>query len=59
MSILITGAAGQLGPNVLVELEKRNIEHVGVDILTDDIIDVLNITDVDATYAYMKGVNPC
>jgi len=42
MKILVTGAKGQLGTDVLKELSSRNIQHKGTD------IDNLDITDKDA-----------
>ena len=42
MKILVTGANGQLGHDVVKELNKRNIECVGVDIEDFDITDKSN-----------------
>lgn len=39
MKVLVTGARGQLGFDVLKELQKRNIEHLGVDRTEFDITD--------------------
>jgi len=50
--ILVTGAAGQLGFDVVAELQKRNIAHVGVDITE------LDITDGDAVESYLTQVKP-
>ena len=52
MSILVTGAAGQLGTDVVAELKKRNIEHTGIDIVD------LDITDPDAVQEYIKKNKP-
>ena len=50
--ILITGAAGQLGTDVVAELQKRNVEHIGIDIADLDII------DADAVHAYITEKKP-
>lgn len=52
MKILVTGAKGQLGHDVVDELEKRGLIAVGVD------IEDLDITDREAVHAYVKKVNP-
>lgn len=44
MKILVTGAKGQLGTDLMNELEKRGLEAVGVD------IDEMDITDADACH---------
>ncbi|MCL2080417.1 MAG: dTDP-4-dehydrorhamnose reductase [Oscillospiraceae bacterium] len=44
--IIVTGAAGQLGTDVMLELKRRNIPHIGID------IDKLDITDGEAVSAY-------
>lgn len=41
--ILVTGAAGQLGSDVVLELEHRGIEHLGIDISD---LDITNASDV-------------
>ena len=50
--VLVTGANGQLGYDVIKELTKRNIECVGVD--HND----FSITDKDAVMAYIKDYKP-
>lgn len=50
--ILVTGAQGQLGSDVTVELKKRGVDHVGIDIAD------LDITDNDAVHAYITGKKP-
>lgn len=52
MKILVTGVKGQLGYDVVKELNKRNIECLGVD------IEDFNITDKSATHAFIKSYNP-
>lgn len=42
MKILITGSKGQLGHDLMNELEKREIEYIGVD------VEEMDITDADA-----------
>ena len=39
MKVLVTGANGQLGHDVINELKKRNHESIGVDISEMDITD--------------------
>ena len=50
--ILVTGAAGQLGTDVVKELIKRKIDHVGIDIAD------LDITNSDAVSEYFKNFKP-
>lgn len=52
MKILVTGYNGQLGFDVVKELQKRNIECKGVD--RDD----FDITDSDAVHDYINTYNP-
>lgn len=51
MRVLVTGAKGQLGSDLLCELSKRNIEAVGID------IEDLDITDAAATKKLIEGIN--
>ncbi len=46
MKVLVTGVKGQLGYDVVNELEKRNIEAVGVDIEEMDITDAESVNGV-------------
>lgn len=46
MKILVTGVKGQLGHDVVNELEKRGIEAVGVDIEEMDITDAVSVDKV-------------
>lgn len=46
MKVLVTGVKGQLGFDVVKELEKRNIEAVGVDIEEMDITDAQSVDRV-------------
>ena len=39
MKVLITGAGGQLGHDLMNEFDKRGIEHIGVDVAEMDITD--------------------
>ena len=39
MKVLVTGAKGQLGTDLMNELEKRGIESIGVDVQEMDITD--------------------
>lgn len=52
MKILVTGVAGQLGYDVMRELNKRGIEAIGVDRSDFD------ITDIEATEKFILSVNP-
>ena len=52
MKILVTGVKGQLGHDVVNELERRKHEAVGVD------IDEMDITDADSVNTVIKRVNP-
>lgn len=52
MKILVTGATGQLGWDVVKELKKRNIECRGVG--SKD----LEITDKEAVFAYIQAYQP-
>jgi len=52
MSILVTGAAGQLGTDVVAELKRRNIENIGID------IDDLDITDAETVKSYIAKHKP-
>lgn len=52
MKVLITGVKGQLGYDVVNELEKQNIEAVGVD------IEEMDITDSASVNKVIKEVNP-
>lgn len=46
MKILVTGAAGQLGHDVVLEAEKNGIEAVGVDVAEMDITDAAKVLEV-------------
>lgn len=46
MKVLVTGVKGQLGHDVVKELEKRGIEAVGVDIQEMDITDAASVSRV-------------
>lgn len=52
MKVLVTGVAGQLGYDVVKELDKRNIENLGVDIADFD------LTDENAVKAAVKHYSP-
>ena len=56
MKILITGANGMLGTDVISALE--NEELILTDVVESDIITKLDITDKDATIDYIKDINP-
>lgn len=46
MKVLVTGANGQLGHDVIAELQKRSHEAIGVDIAEMDITDEKSVCDV-------------
>jgi dTDP-4-dehydrorhamnose reductase len=52
MKILVTGGAGQLGSDVMAELERRRNEALGID------ISELDITDADAVLSYLTTYKP-
>ncbi len=52
MKVFVTGAKGQLGSDVMTELNSRGFEAVGVD------IDSLDITDQDAVNRLMEKEKP-
>lgn len=52
MKVLVTGVKGQLGYDVVKELEKRGMEAVGVD------IDEMDITDAASVNKVIKEANP-
>ncbi len=52
MKVLVTGVKGQLGYDVVRELEKRNFEAVGVD------IDEMDITDKESVDKVITAVSP-
>jgi len=52
MKILVTGAKGQLGYDVVKQLNKRNIECLGVD------IEDFDITDKHMTKSFVSDYNP-
>lgn len=52
MKVLVTGVKGQLGYDVVKELEKRGMEAVGVD------IDEMDITDAASVDKVIKEANP-
>ena len=51
MRVLVTGAKGQLGSDLLCELSNRNIDSIGID------IDDLDITDSEATKEVIEKIN--
>ena len=46
MKVLVTGVRGQLGYDVVNELEKRGLEAIGVDIQEMDITDEASVNSV-------------
>ena len=58
MKILVTGVKGQLGHDVVNELNKRGIDSVGVDIQEMDITDASSVEQV-ITNAHVDAVIHC
>ena len=62
MKVLVTGVGGQLGFDVMHELQKRNITAIGTDIVKKDNIDFdfvqLDIIDKKAVVNIIKEINP-
>ena len=58
MRVLVTGAAGQLGHDVMDELNKRNHDAVGVDVQEMDITDADKVNQV-ITDAQVEAVIHC
>ena len=58
--ILVTGAAGQLGTDVVAELIKRKIDYIGTDVINteDGEIVYLDITDIDAVRKCLVTYKP-
>ncbi|MBQ9764500.1 MAG: dTDP-4-dehydrorhamnose reductase [Phascolarctobacterium sp.] len=52
MKVLVTGVGGQLGYDVIKELEKRNIDYIGADRAEFD------ITDFDAAHKFITDYMP-
>ena len=62
MRVLVTGVGGQLGYDVMIELNKRNHEGIGSDILESVPLDMsytkLDITDETAVLNTIKNIRP-
>lgn len=62
MKVLVTGVGGQLGFDVMYELQKRNIVAIGTDIVKKDNMDFdfvqLDVTDKKAVGYVIKKENP-
>jgi len=58
--VLVTGAVGQLGTDIVLELEKRNIKCICVDNRTEDLPSCLNldITYEKAVYTFITEKKP-
>lgn len=52
MGVLVTGVGGQLGYDVVKELERRKIECIGADLKEFD------ITDYEAAYSFITAHKP-
>ena len=52
MKVLVTGAGGQLGHDVVIQLQDRGHEAIGVDVQDFD------LTDAKAVMAYVRGTSP-
>ena len=62
MKVLVTGVGGQLGYDVMIELNKRNHEGIGSDILESVPLEMsytkLDITDETAVLNTIKNIRP-
>ncbi|MGN1130809.1 MAG: dTDP-4-dehydrorhamnose reductase, partial [Ruminococcus sp.] len=62
MKVLVTGVGGQLGYDVMLELNKRNHEGIGSDIFESVPLDMsytkLDITDENAVLDTIKNIQP-
>ena len=58
MSILVTGASGQLGTDVCKELEKRNIKYIGTDKTQTQAPCLIDITDAKAVHEFIAEKKP-
>jgi len=56
--ILVTGAAGQLGSDVVAELNRRKLRCMGVDLVSSPDVDALDITNKEAVFDYMRLKQP-
>lgn len=52
MKVLVTGAGGQLGYDIVKVLANKGIEYRGID------IDDLDLTDAQAVYSYLEAYGP-
>lgn len=60
MKILVTGASGQLGYDVVNELNKRGHNTIGTDVALSEKLPIvtLDITDEDAVSKTVAEINP-
>jgi dTDP-4-dehydrorhamnose reductase len=56
MKILVTGVGGQLGHDVVNELQKRGHEAIGSDLVSGDLL--LDITDREAVISAVSDIRP-
>ncbi|MCL2247810.1 MAG: dTDP-4-dehydrorhamnose reductase [Oscillospiraceae bacterium] len=56
--ILVTGAVGQLGSDVVAELNRRKLRCMGVDMVSAPGVDVLDITNKEAVFEYIRLKQP-
>ena len=56
--ILVTGAAGQLGSDVVAELNRRKLRCMGVDLVSSPDVDALDITNKEAVFDYIRLKQP-
>lgn len=56
MRVLVTGACGQLGQDIISELNKRGYTAIGTDLSGSDV--AMDITDYDCVLNTLRSVNP-
>lgn len=58
MKVFVTGAAGQLGTDVMTELQRRGHQAIGSDVLEAQGLLALDITDEQAVMRVLQAERP-
>lgn len=58
MRIIVTGAAGRLGGRLMQGLKRRGHDVAGVDVVTADKVEQVDITDYDAAHKFVYARRP-
>jgi dTDP-4-dehydrorhamnose reductase len=58
MRIVVTGAAGRLGGLLMQVLKRRGHDVVGVDVVKADKVEIVDVTDFDATHKFIYAHRP-